>query len=376
MFVSLTSAGSAGDLESVELTASWASRARIGRWSAKDIRAATEACMGELGGVETLTRASDAWVRLRRGLERFLTRLPRIKAGSGSLPADRKGRARAMRLSRDGQQGKAAQALTSSFFSAEKALEFAVKDLRADQPEGPAVAASGPAGEVPTEDAILTTMHELREAAETAPRHRGAGPSGLLPDALHDALRDSVLFTRALAQFALLGARWGPPAWLAAAEGAVILTNGKPRLISSPEALFKLLERWQSRRLRAQLRGLVHAGGPFRAGSASALGAMVQCLAGQGQHVIVGDGRAAYNTVHHSALVDAAPAGTFGTWLAGALQRRAVALRTVPLAVPRGRGAGLGGPLMVAAYSLAMERVAAAVALRFPGVFIQGAKVT
>ena len=32
---------------------------------------------------------------------------------------------------------------------------------------------------------------------------------------------------RIVAQFGLLGMRWGPPAWLAAAEGAVIVTNDK-----------------------------------------------------------------------------------------------------------------------------------------------------
>ena len=371
IFAALSAAGTPGDLGGPGLEPTWGLRARMGRWSARDLRAACDAFCAAMVGVETELVAAAAWRRLRRGLELFLAKLPRIRGGAGPMPAGRKAMARAMRLSRDGQQGKAAQALATKFFSDADALKFAAQDLRAGQEAGPPATPSGPVGATPDDDEVGLVMAEMREAAASAPRHRGAGPSGLLPDALHAAIAECGPMARIVAQFGLLGMRWGPPAWLAAAEGAVIVTNDKARLISSPEAFTKLVERWQSQRLKSTLRGLTHAGAPFKSGSAAALGIAVQCAVGSGHHVIVGDGSAAYNTVHHVALIDAAPEGTFSAWMQGMLQRRAVALKGSVLAVPTGRGAGLGGPLMVAAYSLAMDKVAAVVAARFRSVVIR-----
>ena len=358
LMAALKEGGRAGDLQALEPI--FCERRPMGRLTLKAIRAAGAAFCAKMGTAVALGEAAGVWGVAREALLAMDRELPKV-ARRGRKRPPRSVKARVTALARAGEVSRAAAALTSEFVEGQRALDVAKSDLRADLPSGPPVRLATPAPGVVTDDVLAAVMGEVRKAVASAKLRRGAGPSGVYPDGLHAVLADCPEATRFVAQLVILGERFGPPAWLAAGQAAVIKSGSKERLIASPEALAKLIERCLVGRLRGALAAMDYAAAPFLPDGAAALGALTQVRVGMGEYVMVADGVSAYNHIHHRALVEGAPP-TYSVWLGGCLAMRSLVLEGKVLAVPELRGAGLGGPVMVAAFSVAMNQVAQRVA--------------
>ena len=363
-WAALGTGGTSGDLET--LVPGPFTRRKLGRLSHKAVQAAGEAFLKVWDGAEALGSAELVWARARAALAALDSRLPHV-GGAGGRGKPASTRERAIRLTREGDWSRAAAALDSAFVGDDDAGRVVREQVRSDLPPGPeVVVAQGP---VAAPDYLARVLGEVREAVRAAPKRRGAGPTGLYPDALHAVIEANVRVARAVAGLIAPGERFGPPAWLAAAAGIVIKGGtGKARFIASPEALLKLVERVLVNRFRAALRGMRHAAAPFQSGGAPALGVTVLSRLALGDVVICADGVNAYSTIFHSSLCGASPPQSWEVWLGSCLERRSVTLGGQAVALPQRRGAGLGGPLMPAAFSCVMDRLTARVMTEFPTV--------